>query len=363
MLFSHTGTETASRERFRMLDFNLTKPDRVVLHKRIVSLSIPPEALSHMSSTDLASEEEKQSIKLAEQESLAHSILNKRAAPRAKITHKGLQDIEDIDGATAIQRDIDMDREQEEEDRRDRERMARLRLQQQQQQQATGSSSVPPESPITSENPTWGAPPPVPAHNSPVQRPGPTPLLVHTASDVALQIESELNLADLINIDEDSSDVLAAQPLSTPSLENPPSATGSDVKISPVSAPTSPSSPTSPRQTGISPFAVNTSTPDLTTRPSFDLSSVWSGPPKPEASEQPDAEPVPSPMPEEPKEPLLDMDFFGAEAEDKDFDMFLEQELDAGPVPESSKKEPVFANLPIVWNGMVCSLLFLTSAC
>jgi hypothetical protein len=328
-----------------MLDFNLVKQDRIVLHKRIVSLSIPPEALSLMSSTDLASEEEKQSIKLAEQESLAHSILNKRAAPRAKITHKGLQDIEDIDGGTAIQRDIDMNLEQEEEERRDRERMARLKAIQQ-QQQAAGSSSVP-ESPITSENPTWAT-----VHGSPLERARP-PLFVHTASDVATQIENELNLADLINIDEDTSDGLAAQPLSTPSLENPPSTTASGGKTSPVATPTSPSLPTSPRPTGISPFAVNTSKPDLTTKPSFDLSSVWSGPPKLEASEQSAEEPVPPPAAEEHKDPLLDIDFFGEEAEDKDFDMFLEQETDAGPLSESSKKEPVFDDLPAVWNGMV----------
>ncbi|KAG1788996.1 hypothetical protein EV424DRAFT_1062634 [Suillus variegatus] len=51
------------KERFRMLDFNLSKPDRVVIHKRISSSSITPKELALMSSTDLANEETKQSIK------------------------------------------------------------------------------------------------------------------------------------------------------------------------------------------------------------------------------------------------------------------------------------------------------------
>jgi hypothetical protein len=48
-----------------------------------------------MSSTDLADEETKQSIKIAEKEALEHSILQKTKAPRAKITHKGMVDIEE----------------------------------------------------------------------------------------------------------------------------------------------------------------------------------------------------------------------------------------------------------------------------
>jgi hypothetical protein len=347
-----------------MLDFNLSKDDRVILHKRIVSSAISPDVLSLMSSTDLASEEEKQSIKLAEQESLAHSILNKQTAPRAKITHKGLQDIEDVNGELASQRDVDMEREQEEEERRDRERMARLRAIQQ-QQAAAASGSVPPESPMT-ENSTWGAPPPLPLHAlqrqdqgtslSPLERPSPSPLFVHTASDLAVQhqVESELNLADLINIDDDTSQdgLLTAEALATPVAENPPTI---DKEPEPVHNQLSSSSSMSPPPTGISPFAVNTSTPDLTTRPSFDLSSVWSAPRQDE--EQPEPEPSTRPVPEEPKDPLMDVAFFGEEADDQDFDMFLDQDNEAGPSSEGSRKERAFGDFPQVWSGMVSKVI------
>ncbi|KAH9913911.1 transcription factor S-II, central domain-containing protein, partial [Fomitopsis serialis] len=74
------------KERFRMLTFNLSKPDRVLLHKRIASSSLAPNELSTMTSTELADEETKQSIRHAEEEALAHSILKKQALPRAKIT-------------------------------------------------------------------------------------------------------------------------------------------------------------------------------------------------------------------------------------------------------------------------------------
>ena len=102
-----------------MLSFNLSKQDRVVLHKRIASSHIEPRELATMSSTDLASEEAKEIIRQAEQEALAHSILKKTLLPRAKITHKGLEDIEDVNDAA---RREEREREQEEEERIERER-------------------------------------------------------------------------------------------------------------------------------------------------------------------------------------------------------------------------------------------------
>ncbi len=112
-----------------MLQFNLSKVDRVIIHQRITSGTISPKEISLMSSTDLADEETKQHIKLAEKEALEHSILLKSTVPRAKITHKGLQDIEDVNGEVATSREIELHkaREQEEEERRERERSARLR--------------------------------------------------------------------------------------------------------------------------------------------------------------------------------------------------------------------------------------------
>ncbi|KAF9059667.1 hypothetical protein BDP27DRAFT_1371260 [Rhodocollybia butyracea] len=56
--------------------------------QRVASGLITPKEISLMSSTDLANEELKQSIKSAEQESLEQSILTKTTAPRTKITHK-----------------------------------------------------------------------------------------------------------------------------------------------------------------------------------------------------------------------------------------------------------------------------------
>ena len=141
-----------------MLTFNLSKADRVVLHVRIASSCITAKELSTMSSTDLASEEEKQSIRKLEEAALAHSILKKSTVPRAKLTHKGLQDIEDVTGAA--QREAEREREDEEEERIERERLARLRLQ---AQRAQPHGSAPPESP-GAPPPAWGAPPPVPAH-------------------------------------------------------------------------------------------------------------------------------------------------------------------------------------------------------
>lgn len=367
-----------------MLDFNLKKPDRAALHKRIVSFVIPPVALAHMSSTDLASEAEKESIKQAEQEALEHSILQKVVAPRAKVTHKGLQDIENIDGRPAV-RDVDLVKEIEEEERRERERTARMRMRS--GTLTSGSGSVPPESPIVSDHPpsvAWGGPPPIPFHlqQSPISplatdRP---PLFAQTQSELltqtAGQVEGELNLADLINIDDDGHDSVMAVDTSPA-----PAGAGANVEDGPESSitgiPQSPVVSQSSRPTGISPFAVNTSQPDLTTRPSFDLNSVWSAPgpsPRKQDNEEAIGGPDESGEPAEPpsdmgkelelKDPFVDDDILGgAAADDKDFDMFLEADPDgdslgsrsvsANPPPGAPAKEPSFGELPQVWLGSV----------
>ena len=100
-----------------MLTFNLSKADRVILHMRIASSHISAKELSMMTSTDLANEEQKQSIRQAEKEALAQTILTKTILPRAKMTHKGIQDIEDVNGAVARERET----EAAEEDRIERE--------------------------------------------------------------------------------------------------------------------------------------------------------------------------------------------------------------------------------------------------
>ena len=84
------------RDRFRMLQFNLPKTDRVALRKGIATGKISPAQLNVMSSTDLADEHTKHEIEVAEKEALAHSILQKITAPLAKMTHKGYETIEDV---------------------------------------------------------------------------------------------------------------------------------------------------------------------------------------------------------------------------------------------------------------------------
>ena len=368
-----------------MLDFNLKKPDRATLHKRIVSFIIPPVALAHMSSTDLASEAERESIKQAEQEALEHSILQKVSAPRAKVTHKGLQDIEHIDGRPVV-RDVDLDKEIEDEERRARERTARMRMRS--GTLTSGSGSLPPESPVVPDHSSsvgWGGPPPVPFHlqqspTSPSATDRP-PLFAQSQSELLTpangQVEGELNLADLINIDDDVHDSAMA-------VDTSPTSAGTGIhpengpESSITGAPQSPVVPQSTRPTGISPFAVNTSQPDLAIRPSFDLNSVWSAP-APSPKKQEDSEEVirgPEEIgePTEPpadlskglelKDPFVDDEIIGGVApDDKDFDMFLEGDPDvdslegrsasANPAPDVPVKEPSFDELPQVWLGSV----------
>ncbi|KAJ7577052.1 hypothetical protein C8J56DRAFT_972207 [Mycena floridula] len=316
------------KDRFRMLQFNLIKVDRVVIHKRIVSGLISAKEISLMSSTDLANEETKQSIKIAEQEALEHSILQKVTVPRAKITHKGLQDIEDMNGETSISRDRQQDRELEEEQRMESERLARLRAA---QRQRTASVSVPPESPSVPQNANWGGPPQLPSHAGDMDsfsssRPS---LLVQTSSDVTMA-EPEFNLADLINIDDE------------------PGSTGDMVvtasPIVPISNDTSMNSPirspvTSSTIVGISPFASNVLKPE-TPRSTFDLNSVWTAPAEIE-TDIPQSSSSPRPMTD---------DIRVVQADDQDFDMFLEEGEDTTS-PEAL--QAAFDAKPTVWSGKI----------
>ncbi|TFK61925.1 hypothetical protein BDN72DRAFT_849198 [Pluteus cervinus] len=386
------GTSSAGskyKDRFRMLQFNLSKPDRVVIHRRIASSDITPKEISTMDSTDLANEETKQSIKNLEKEALEYSILQKTIAPRAKLTHKGLQDIEDVngDGRRERERDGERDgREQEEEGRRERERMARLKASTAanstggagtsgsppMQRQRTLSLSVPPESPSMPHHmpSSWGGPPPVPAHvlaaaaNAQHQQQlthghghgqgqghghedDSNPLFIHTSSDFTMN-EPELNLADLINIDDEPTGDVGA-PLASASTDGgggsgghdgggevsgPGSGSGSGPPpvLSPlVTSPTAmdhhhhhvfnhhlhPPPPDSPMMltdspvvdtpssvTGISPFATRTDPVQAqaqlqqqlqqqqqqsTSTTSFDLNALWAAPPTPSPAKTQDS--------------------------------------------------------------------------
>lgn len=316
-----------------------------------------------MSSTDLADEETKQSIKLAEKEALEHSILLKQAAPRAKITHKGLQDIEDVRGEllSAHELAVQKEREEQEEERRDRERLARLKSINSQRQR-TLSMSVPPESPTTphqipsplesNQQPSdqsWGAPPPVPLHamaHSNSERP---PLFIHSSSDYIIPSlplsEPELNLTDLINIDDDQEDVMAADAsgrITVPDMvASPIQDTSTDGII------------------GVSPFAQRQDRPRMA---SFDLNALWSQAGRDESTEPPaeddskDETPkastndLPRPLPDNDKDESMDLE--SVEANDQDLDMLLAEEPD--------KMEPAapltVEDLDVVWTGKVCPL-------
>ncbi|EED81881.1 predicted protein [Postia placenta Mad-698-R] len=360
----------AYRERFRMLTFNLSKPDRVLLHKRIASSQIPPRELSTMSSTDLADEETKQSIKHAEQEALAHSILKKQTLPRAKITHKGIENIEDMYGAE--QRDMERVREEEEEARIERERLARLKLQAERARSASslGQGSVPPESPVVSQSSSWGAPHSLQSDSNAAHsmeglaRPAPNTMFVSSVSDYVGLVEPELNLADLINIDEDLPPDVAA-------VESPPSSTAphlasSDARSSfSQASPTSESTPPVPSTTGISPFAAKS---DITSRSSFDLSSLWTANGAEQTSEQPIIVDAPeSERQEDPKASAVDVDILGEEADDQDFDMFLEKDEEDKPTVPVDDNSPearraAFEALPKVWTGTLSMPLDATMA-
>lgn len=363
-----------------MLTFNLSKPDRVVLHKRIASTHLTPKELSTMSSTDLADEETKLSIRQAEQEALAHSILKKTTLPTAKITHKGIQDIEDVSGASAREREREREREQEEEERIERERLARLKVQAQKAQQAAHANqqgSLPPESPSTPQNPSWGGPPPLPLHVLHPHDPGPsgrppvTPLFVQTPSEIVPSpVEGELNLADLINIDEEPTQDLGISitiPPPTPAGTQPstsqPSAASGPTSLQSPSAP-SPHTPTP--VTGISPFAAKPSESDPTRRPSFDLNALWTLKDEPKKSpEREDPPPLEIPTQVEPKAPVAPVTVEvhtsapGEATDDQDFDMFLEGEEDGQNTPPPAIDDSpeaqwaAFEALPRIWSGKV----------
>ncbi|KAJ7765491.1 hypothetical protein DFH07DRAFT_1058909 [Mycena maculata] len=328
------------KDRFRMLQFNLREKDRTQLHQGIASGAISPKALSLMSPADLANEQTKSAIKQAEEEALAHSILEKPAVPRAKLTHKGLEDIEGdayADTGSPREREREQEEREREEERRAREREERLRT-----RARTTSVSVPPESPLTPGpgGSSWGAPPRVP----------PTP--TEASSTFAPETEPEMNLADLINIDDELG---ASEP--TPGLSSP-------VDHKAPSPPTPGALPT-----GISPFA---SKPEATRGASFDLNALWAGPKKEEAAEGPvkaDAKaeaseevepmeqrnsPVPMPMEEEPqdgRDEAMDMDVEGAD--DMDFDVFLDEKDGDAVAPTPESLQATFNALPQVWAGKI----------
>lgn len=358
------GVGPKYKERFRMLTFNLSQVDRVAIHKRICFSSISAKELALMSSTDLANEETKQSIKMAEQEALEHSILQKATVPRAKITHKGLQDIEDVNGeATTLVREREKEREREEEERRERERQARLRAAEQHQKQQTNSmsqGSVPPESPVTSHSPTWGDPSSTtlqvvsPDSFSPTvgasERPSTHSLFAPSVSGYQMELsEPELDIADLIHLDEELSpreNVTDLQPAAT--LEKPVT---SDEPVSPAEHDPSPLDLSAIASSTIhdSPTEAQSklTKPETPVKPTFDLSSLWSAPKEESVPQQTQETPV-----LELKDHPMSTDASHQEATDQDFDMLLEKEHDAEVKP-TEEPEAALKAMPTVWRGKI----------
>ena len=389
----HSCSMVWSRERFRTLTFNLQQSDRVLLHQRISSAQVAPATLATMSSTELASQEQQQSIKQAEQEALAHSILIKSNVPRAKITHKGLQDIEDVNEDSAVakqrrERELEMAEEE-----RERERLARLRAVQ--PHSNPPSASVPPESPVVPSASSASAP-----WNTAAPTQGQGTESAHTNTAV----DSELNLGDFIHMDDEPPETTLPLTITTSSTTTAATAAAAAApSATSTSEPLSATALTTPI-TGISPFAP--SKPDMPPRASFDLNALWSAPPPPAASmssseEQVgeekekveeveergggEGEPMEMDLGTPPDEPVTsasaapasvavasgelperEVDHEG-ESDDLDFAMFLGQEEDENggkgktARPEASLPDPqaVFDGLSRVWNGVVSSLIFL----
>lgn len=359
-----------------MLAFNLGKPDRILLRKGIASGRIRPEQLNVMSSTDLADEQTKLHIEVAEKEALAHSILQKITAPRAKITHKGFEAIEDSSGASS--RNPDAIRDEEEErmrrERREREKLARVRSVSQSQGQ--GSPTTPtdpnapamspalPMSPVVGQSESWGAPPPLPSHVSQQQveqqplaspgiRPPSRPLFVPSASDFNTSMEGGLSLADLINIDDDMMPQEGPQTPQTSHAARAFSTAESGSTASPTPEVVTPSGP--------SPFAQSKPL-ESPRQSSFDLSNIWTGEERMELTKEPASAPaVPDDNNNEGE--AMEIDSPEEEPDDTDFDAFLERDEKAGgkqdgpTAPAQPPGPPDFNSLPAVWTGSVSRAL------
>ncbi|KAH9056266.1 hypothetical protein EDB87DRAFT_1638219 [Lactarius vividus] len=361
--YGKLGAGTKYKERFRTLTFNLQQSDRVLLHQRIASAQVAPATLATMSSTELASQEQQQSIKQAEQEALAHSILIKSTVPRAKITHKGLQDIEDVneDSAVAKQR---RERELEiAEEERERERLARLRAVQPSGHSNPPSASAPPDSPAVPSAP-WNTATPAPTQG---QGQGTELTSAHTGSGVSA-VDSELNLGDFIHMDDEPPET-SPLTITTPATAAVATTETAVPSAAPMSEPLSAAALTP--ITGISPFAPNK--PDMPPRASFDLNALWSAPaPAPPASIPGEAMEMDLGTPPDESapasasvavvsvEPEREVEHEG-ESDDLDFAMFLGQEEEEKGKdamrgkPEASAPDPqaVFDGLPRVWNGVI----------
>ncbi|KAL5531359.1 hypothetical protein ACEPAG_4236 [Sanghuangporus baumii] len=371
-----TGKPSAGgkyKERFRMLQFNLPKPDRVALRKGIASGRITPAQLNVMSSTDLANEQTKHEIEQAEKEALEHSILQKITAPRAKITHKGLETIEDMSG----QRAADAAREEEERrmemEKREREKVARTRTLSVSQHQGSPTSTIE-QSPSSSTLPkqsstvdtsgsrqSWGGPPPIPIQTqqsippiSPAtSRPTVRPLFMPSVANELATSEQGLSLDDIINMDDDV--LMKDAPPSNPQQRM-------TAQVSSEAGPSS--SPIAMTPSGPSPFAPSrpTASPQ---RSSFDLSALWTGSNKDDgpntsgddiaadrsatspAVDKPTTDNAP-----EGQEEAMELDSDDDDNE-RALDAIFEQSASVAQTNENIQSVSIVDSLPEVWTGNI----------
>ena len=336
-----------------------------------------------MPSIDLADKKTKQEIEIFEKEALEHSTLMTITAPRAKIMHKIFEDIENVTGMG--QRNQDALREEEERMERERRESTRTRVLSQGspmtwQEHASMSPGLP-LSPITPTSVTpWGAPPPLPLHAIHVDdavgvgsglgagmiiggRLHPRPLFVPSASDFGSSMEGGLNLADLINIDDDPSTdevVEKSQTSNQPRAETESTASVTPEVITP---------------SGPSPFVVNLPM-ESPRRASFDLNSLWSAQSKEadktEAVAEKPKEDAPKGDKQEPasvsrvgdaeRSDSMELDSTEEqETKDQDFDMFLKEDGGGnGEAKIAGPSTPVKEDIDVesltqVWVGAVSS--------
>jgi hypothetical protein len=326
-----------------MLTFNLGQSDRVLIHTRIASGSLPPSSLAQLDSTSLANETTQAEIAAAAAESLAQTILVRSlAAPRAKLTHKGMVELDTDDlPPDAIASQAREDREQAAEVQREAERLARTRP------MRKTSMSVPPESPVTpqSEQLGWGAPPPVPQHA--LDGPSVHSFFSPSSLNQPVGMGADMTIDDLIHFDDHVQ--IDGQQFSVPaspvdavegSLIHPSTFFESDPRVG-------------------TPFDLGSTLPLAV--PNFDLSTLWGGQNSPDVVSG-DVGINHLPAANAGADGQTDMDLDGDE-DDEAFDMFLRDEEGLPTAPQSIQvEEPkpmeppaplTVEEKPCVWTGTV----------
>jgi hypothetical protein len=292
-----------------------------------------------MTSTDLANEQTKQEIVNAQKESLKQTILvETKAVPLAKRTHKGEEIIESF-GQEIVRQN------KEDDEKRERERMLRLRM--------------PPPPLSGAGGPISGISEGSPAEFSPNREPFSTeslmsqssvsrPLFLTSASDFT-PLEPTLDLSDLIDIDLPDS---PKEPGSASASKSPPPT------LQNITLPPTPSLIEIPPELPSTPA---TSIPEPLRRTSFDLNALWSSttsekrePPAADVDNDMSAEnTVLSPTSISIEGPIT------KRADDGDFDMLLEEDpieaiIDAGSSKSLAERQAeVYAALPPIWSGTV----------